>query len=145
MSTTNNQSNSSALTVISANTEGLSAVKLPCYQICARNSIVTVCVSQKHTEVHGHTTLRAAHYKLPHSVLTRDVNAHSTLWHSYSDDHRGQLISDVISNPDHIRLNPDHIRLNPDTPTRVSNTSYHHGVQHTTQPNIMDNSTRTII
>ena len=25
--------------------------KLPCYQICARNSIVTVCVSKKHTEV----------------------------------------------------------------------------------------------
>ena len=42
---------------------------------------------------------------IPHSVLTGDVNAHSTLWHQYTDDHRGQLISDVISNSDHITLN----------------------------------------
>ena len=42
---------------------------------------------------------------IPHSVLTGDVNAHSTLWHSYTDDHRGQLIADVISNSDHITLN----------------------------------------
>ena len=39
---------------------------------------------------------------IPHSVLTGDVNAHSTLWHSYTDDHRGQLIADVIINSDHI-------------------------------------------
>ena len=39
---------------------------------------------------------------IPHSVLTGDVNAHSTLWHSYTDNHRGQLIADVISNSDHI-------------------------------------------
>ena len=39
---------------------------------------------------------------IPHSVLTGDVNAHSILWHSYTDDHRGQLIADVISNSDHI-------------------------------------------
>ena len=32
---------------------------------------------------------------LPHLVLTRDVNAHTTLMHS--DDDRGQLIADVIS------------------------------------------------
>ena len=42
---------------------------------------------------------------MPHSVLTGDVNAHSTLWHSHTDDHRGQLIADVISNSDHITLN----------------------------------------
>ena len=30
---------------------------------------------------------------MPHSVLTRYVNAPSTLWHSYTDDHRGQQIS----------------------------------------------------
>ena len=41
----------------------------------------------------------------PHSVLTGDINAHSILWHSYTDDHRGQPISDVISNLDHITLN----------------------------------------
>ena len=34
---------------------------------------------------------------IPHSVLTGDVNAHSTLWHSYTDDHRGQLIGDMSS------------------------------------------------
>ena len=38
---------------------------------------------------------------ITHSVLTGDVNAHSTLWHSYTDDHRGRLIADVISNLDH--------------------------------------------
>ena len=60
---------------------------------------------------------------IPHSVLTRDVNAHSTLWHSYTDDHRGQLIADVISNSYHITLN---------TPTRVPNTT----LQQTSSPDI---------
>ena len=77
------------------------------------------------------TTSTSTHYKtadtdikhciqyitnIPHSVLTGDVNAHSTLWHSYTDDHRGQLIADVISNSDHITLNTN-------TPTRVPNTT----------------------
>ena len=35
---------------------------------------------------------------IPLSVLIGDVNAHSTLWHLHTDDHRGQLIADVISN-----------------------------------------------
>ena len=47
-----------------------------------------------------------------HPTLTGDVNAHSTLWHSYTDDHKGQLIADVISNLDHMPLNTN-------TPTRV--------------------------
>ena len=34
------------------------------------------------------------------------MNEHSTLWHSYTDDHRGQLIADVINNSDHITLTP---------------------------------------
>ena len=59
----------------------------------------------------------------PHSVLTGGVNAHTTLWHSYTDDHRGQLIADVISNSDHITLN---------TPTRVPNTT----LQQTSSPDI---------
>ena len=46
---------------------------------------------------------------IPHSVLTRDVNAHSTLWHSYTDDHRGQRIADVISNSDHKTLNTNRV------------------------------------
>ena len=62
---------------------------------------------------------------MPHSVLTGDVNAHSTLWHSYTDDHRGQLIADVISNSDHITLNTN-------TPTRVPNTT----LQQTSSPDI---------
>ena len=53
---------------------------------------------------------------ITHSVLTGDVNAHSTLWHSCTDVHRGQLIADVISNSEHITLNPS-------TPTRVPNTT----------------------
>ena len=43
---------------------------------------------------------------IPHSVLIGDVNAHSTLWHSFTDDHRGQLIADVISNSNHITQTP---------------------------------------
>ena len=62
---------------------------------------------------------------IPHSVLTGDVNAHSTLWHSYTDDYRGQLIADVISNSDHITLNTN-------TPTRVPNTT----LQQTYSPDI---------
>ena len=60
---------------------------------------------------------------IPHPVFTGDVNAHSTLWHSYTDDHRGQLIADVISNSDHITLNTN-------TPTRVPNTT----LQQTSSP-----------
>ena len=62
---------------------------------------------------------------IPHSVLTGDINAHSTLWHSYTDDHRGQLIADVIRNSDHITLNTN-------TPTRVPNTT----LQQTSSPDI---------
>ena len=44
---------------------------------------------------------------IPDSILTCDVNAHSTLWYPHTDDHRGQLISDIISNSEHIILNTD--------------------------------------
>ena len=43
----------------------------------------------------------------------------------YTDDHRGQLIADVISNSDHITLNTN-------TPTRVPNTT----LQQTPSPDI---------
>ena len=62
---------------------------------------------------------------IPHSVLTGDVNAHSTLWHSYTDDHGGQLIADAISNSDHITLDTN-------TPTIVPNTT----LQQTSSPDI---------
>ena len=35
---------------------------------------------------------------IPDSILTGDVNAYLTLWYSHTDDHRGQLISAIISN-----------------------------------------------
>ena len=62
---------------------------------------------------------------IPHPVLIGDVNVHSTLWHLYTDGHRGQLIADVISTSDHITLNTN-------TPTRVSNTT----LQQTSSPDI---------
>ena len=58
-------------------------------------------------------------------VLTGDVNAHFTLWHLYTDDHREQLIADVI-------INSAHITLNTNTPTRVLNTT----LQQTSSPDI---------
>ena len=56
---------------------------------------------------------------------TSDVNAHSTLWHSYTDDHRGELISETLSNSNHITLNTG-------TPTRVPNNAH----QKPTSPDI---------
>ena len=53
---------------------------------------------------------------IPHSVLTGDVNGHSTLWNSYTDDHKGQQIADVISNSYNITLNTN-------IPTKVPNTT----------------------
>ena len=47
------------------------------------------------------------------------------LWHSYTGDHRGQLITDAISNPDHITPNTY-------TPTRMPNTT----LQKTSSPDI---------
>ena len=44
------------------------------------------------------------------------MNTHSSLWYSHTDDHRGQLISNIISNSEHITLNTD-------TPTRVPHTT----------------------
>ena len=68
------------------------------------------------------------HYitNIPHSVFTRDVNTHSTLWHSYTHDQRGQLIADVISNSDHITLNTYQIAKH-NTTTNII-TRYHHSV-----------------
>ena len=62
---------------------------------------------------------------IPHSVLIGNVNAHSTIWHSYTDDHKGQLLANVISSSDHITLNTN-------TPTRVPNTT----LQQTSSPDI---------
>ena len=58
------------------------------------------------------------------------MNVHSTLWYSHTDDHRGQLISYIISNSEHIILNTD-------TPTRVLHTT----LQQATSPDITTVST----
>ena len=59
-------------------------------------------------------------------TLTRDVSAHSTLWHSYTYDHRGQLVADVISNSDHVAGVPDTTLQQTSSPnvTAVSDTLY---------------------
>ena len=64
------------------------------------------------------------------SILTGDVNAYSTVWYSHTDDHRGQLISDIIRNSEQIILNTD-------TPTRVPRTT----LQQATSPDITTIST----
>ena len=73
---------------------------------------------------------------IPHSVLTGDENTHSTLWHSYTDVHRGQLIVNVISNSGRMSLNTN-------TPTRVPNTTLQQtsSPDVTTVPNTMYNRT----
>ena len=62
----------------------------------------------------------------PDLILTGDVNAHSTLWYSHTGDHRGQLISDIISNSEHITLNTD-------TPTRCRTQHYSRPPHQTSQ------------
>ena len=64
------------------------------------------------------------------------MNAHSTLWHSYTDDHRG-----------HQQLGPHNTKHK-----RPNQSAKHHTttnmittVSNTLQPDIVDNSTRTII
>ena len=49
---------------------------------------------------------------LPNTIITADVNAHSPLWYSPTEDHREQLIEDIL-------LNSNHITLNTNTTTRL--------------------------
>ena len=63
---------------------------------------------------------------IAHSILTGDVNANPTLWHSYTDDYIGQLIEDVIRNSDNITLNTNQSAKH-DTTTNII-TRYHHDV-----------------
>ena len=100
--------------------------------------------SKDHTIVD--TDIQHCKHHIPHSVLTGDVNAHSNLWHSYTDEPRRQLIVDVISNSDDITLKID-------TPIRVLNTTLQQTSspvitsvsKKTIQSDIVDNSTRTLI
>ena len=67
---------------------------------------------------------------IPDSILTGEVIAYSTLWYAHTDDHSGQLISDIISNSEQIILNTD-------TPTGVPHTTLQQG----TSPDITAIST----
>ena len=67
-----------------------------------------------------HTTLHTIHHK--YTTLSPHQRCERTL-HSYTDDHGGQLIADVIRNSDHITLNTN-------TPTRVPSTT----LQQTSSP-----------
>ena len=60
---------------------------------------------------------------IPHSILPGNVNAQSTLWHSYTDDHKGQLIAMLSATPttNTSQSAKHHITTN-------SITRYHHGV-----------------
>ena len=49
---------------------------------------------------------------LPNTIITAGVNAHSLLWYLPTEDHRGELIKDIL-------LNSNHIILNTNTPTRL--------------------------
>ena len=57
--------------------------------------------------------------KIPHTHLTGDLNAHPTLWYSYTDDIRGKLIAYIITNSEHIPQITN-------TPTRVTNITLQH-------------------
>ena len=77
-----------------------------------------------------------------YSILTGDVNAHSTLWYSHTDDHRGQLISDIISNSEHIILRHTHQRAAHHT-TAGHLTRHHNNLHNTIQPHNLAHSTCT--
>ena len=49
---------------------------------------------------------------LPNTTITTDVNAHSPLWYSPTEDHRRELIEDIL-------LNSKHITLSTNTPIRL--------------------------
>jgi hypothetical protein len=50
--------------------------------------------------------------QLDNTIITGDINAHSLAWHCPANDHRGDIITDLITNSSHIVLNED-------TPTRL--------------------------
>ena len=71
-----------------------------------------------------HTTLHTVHHE--HTTLSPQRRCERTFhWHSYTDDHRGQLIADVISNSDYITLNTT---SQPECQTPHYNKHHHHGV-----------------
>ena len=49
---------------------------------------------------------------LPSTIITADVNAYLPFWYLLTEDHRGELIKDIL-------LNSNHIILNTNTPTHL--------------------------
>ena len=49
---------------------------------------------------------------LANTIITAEINAHSPLWHLPTEDHRGEVIKDIL-------LNCNCIALNTNTPTRL--------------------------
>ena len=42
---------------------------------------------------------------LPNTIMTANVNVYSPLWYLPTEDHRGELIEDILLNSNHITLN----------------------------------------
>ena len=64
--------------------------------------------SLNHTQIdEDHDITRCINYitSLPNTIIMGDINAHSTHWHSNTNDHRGNLIANIIQNSDHCILN----------------------------------------
>ena len=77
------------------------------------------------------------------------MNAHSTHWYSHTDNHRGQLISDIINNSEHIILISNtptrvpHITLKQATSPDNHNNHNHNNLHNTIQPHNLAHNTRT--
>lgn len=42
---------------------------------------------------------------IENNIISGDINAHSTMWYSKTNDHRGKTISELITNSDYLTLN----------------------------------------
>ena len=104
-----------------------SQIPTPTNLITNNIKLITTKIHLKHTNLHisnvyippntnnidnSITNLFIHLTSLPNSIITGDFNAHSQTWHSSFTDHRGQLITSLI-------LNSNHIILNQNTPTRL--------------------------
>ena len=104
-----------------------SQIPTPTNLITNNIELITTKIHLKHTNLHisnvyippntnnidnSITNLFIHLTSLPNSIITGDFNAHSQTWHSPFMDHRGQLITSLI-------LNSNHIILNQNTPTRL--------------------------
>ena len=114
-----------------------SQIPTPTNLITNNIELITTKIHLKHTNLHisnvyippidnSITNLFIYLTNLPNSIITGDFNAHSQTWHSPFTDHRGQLITSLI-------LNSNHIILNQNTPTQPKSTTYllrHHHSRH---------------